>query len=254
MTPSRIRALVLLWATLGVAMAVALPLLSIAVALGIGTDRLFNAATIGVRGISIPILESTMASGFDLSFGYVLVNGSVIGLLWCFVLLVRRHDPARGGKGFSRRDPTLVLFRCIPAFRRIRDVQLQPLFVGLAAVPFAAPTLLGLVFAVVVLNGVQPHHIVATAAIAFGMLAPHGIFELTAVFMPLAVLLALYLDTRGDLESGGRDAVWRSIRSSTTLASLRRPMGLSALLVVLAAVIEAHVTMPVVHFLERLWS
>ena len=80
----------------------------------------------------------------------------------------------------------------------------------------------------------QPGNLVATAVIAFGMLAPHGIFELTAVFLPLAVLLAMYLDTRSDLEAGASEAVWRTIRASTALDSLRRPMLLSAVLVVLA--------------------
>lgn len=253
MTASRIRALGLLWATLAGAMLVAIPFLAALVALGIGTDTLFKAATAGVRGVSIPILERTMAGGLDLSIGYVLVNGTVISLLWLFVLRVRRRDPGLG-KGFERRDPTLRVFRVVPAFRRIEKERLQPLFVGLVAVPYCAPALLGCVFAVVVLNGVQPEKLVATAIVAFGMLAPHGIFELTAVFLPLAVLLATYLDARAALEGGAEDSVWRTIRESTNLASIRAPMILSAVLVVTAAIVEAHVTMPIVEFLEASWS
>lgn len=253
MTPSRVRALWILWMTLGGVMLAAMPVLALAVALGVGTDTLFGAATVGIRGISIPILEKTRDSGLDLAFGYVLVNGTVIALLWGFVALVRRRDPARGGRP-PRPDPGLVLLKPLPAFRRIRDERLKPLFVALAVVPFCAPSLLGVVFAVAVLHGVQPGNLVATAFIACAMLAPHGVFELTAVFLPLAVLLALYLDTRADLEAGGRDAVWERIRASTTRASLRVPVALSIVLLVLAAVIEAHLTIPIVERLEALWT
>ena len=254
----RLRALGHLWLAQLVASLVFGAAIGVGVNAGLEPERVFEVAGAGIKHVSLPILQRTQEEGLDLSIGFVLINGSVAALLWVFVFLLRLSDPERPGRWSRRlrrhnaRDPSLMIFLPFRGFRSIPAPELRPLFARLVALPLVGPLTLGAIFGAVIADGIDPAQWGVSLSVRLAMVLPHAVVELTAVFLPLAVLRALYLQVREPLEAGQGDAVWSVLRRETGWASVAPLVGATGIGIVLAAVIEAHATIPIARAVDAL--
>lgn len=175
------------------------------------------------------VVDRTTAAFFVLSILVFAVSGSV-------GVLLTLEAPADSFAGQSDRD-ALDSIQSTPALSTLLVNNLA--VIGLLAVfPFC--------LVVLMLNGFNIGNIVGAGVrgenldVALALVAPHGVFEFTAMFLAGAVGLRLPYEFVQYLR-GRKEHILRT----DDLVRLGQLMGLAILLIVVAAVIEAYLTLEI---------
>jgi hypothetical protein len=220
-------------------------------ALGGSPERIERTAAIGLTTFSMPAGDRIAAMGLPEPFEFFLVNALATVVLYTLYLLAPLTDCTRMDRfpAWVRRrmvrDPTLVVMWPFPSFRRIQAKDLRVVFAVLRMTPLAAPAAMGVMCGIFTAVITVPGHWMATTAWALTWLLPHGVFELSAIFLAYSSWFALYGKVRPDLEAGRAEAVWEAIRPRIALRAAGKRLAVSLLLLAVAAVIEAYATEPI---------
>jgi uncharacterized membrane protein SpoIIM required for sporulation len=143
------------------------------------------------------------------------------------------------------RSPTLFLWKPFPAFRKIPTPGLRVLYENLVVLPFFLPLLMGAILGLLTVALVLAGSEFASILFAVTLVLPHGVFELTALFLPLAYLWIAYAEVRGDLEAGAAEAAWARLRAFFTARKVLPRYAVSLGLLAAAAVVESRLTVPI---------
>ncbi|MGC4122784.1 MAG: stage II sporulation protein M [Myxococcales bacterium] len=225
------------------------------------------AADSTVAAASGPILEKLSAAAAPLTLQIGLVN--TLALLVCFSLMPLMRamaDPKPRGHRAERLDRlmwTSPLLRWtnyfayvlwpMPTFRRTPTLRLKGLC-AFGVLPYLLPVLLGLQAGFVGGGHTQAdrlEHPVAVVLLGLSLVLPHGLLELTGLFIPIAALLQYYRAIQPKLVAGDLDGVSAALHEHGTWREARRWLPLTLVLVAVAAVIEANLTLP---FADRVAS
>lgn len=222
-----------------------------------------------VAAASAPLMEKMAAVKVPLSLQIAVVN--TLGLLLVssmMPLLQSMADPKPRGALAERFDrlmwthPALkwtnyvaYLFWPSPTFRRTPTLKLKGL-VSFGVLPYLLPLLLGLQAGLVGagLQDARSQHPVAVTLVGLALVLPHGVIELTGLFIPVAALLQFYRLVRPMLIAGDVDGISAAVREHATWKAAARWLPLSLALVAIAAVIEANLTLRIAQALARVFG
>jgi len=213
-------------------------------------EAVVNTATIGIRNISLPIMEKAEAAGLPEFVWFLLINGTATLVLFSLPFFLPLIDPSRRDRfprlirRFILNDPTLVVLSPLPAFRRIEVPELRQLFASLMVAPLVAPILIGAI--VGMLSGVivDPGDPARTGVFFTALILPHGIFELSALFLAPACMFGLYRTVQADVEAGKTEAVWEALYKDLRWKIWLPRLALALTLITMAGVVEAYATEP----------
>jgi len=221
-------------------------------------ERLGRVADSTVAAVSMPLLHGLGAADVPLTVQIGLVNA--LGLLLCFAimpLLRSGGDPKPRGRFAERLDrlmwthPALkwtnyvaYLFWPVPTFRRTPTLRLKSVC-AFGVLPFLLPVLLGLQagFAGSGFLEARLQHPIAVVFVGLALVLPHGLIELTALFVPIAALLEYYRAVRPLLVAGDVDGVSAALAQHGSWKIVVRWLPACLVAIALAAAIEANLTL-----------
>jgi hypothetical protein len=227
---------------------------------------LSGAADSTVAAASSPILEKLAAVDAPLTLQIGLVN--TLALLLCSSLmpLMRSSaDPKPRGRFAERFDRLLwthpafrwtnyvsYLFWPMPTFRRTPTLRLKGMC-AFGVLPYLLPILLGLQAGFVGghLQDVRLEHPLSVTLLGLALVLPHGLLELTGLFIPIAAMLQFYRAIQPKLVAGDLDAVSAALHEHGGWKPALRWLPATLVLVAIAAVIEANLTLPFAEAVAR---
>lgn len=270
LTPStwraRLRAVGELWAAF---LAVDVLTVVIASALIRGREEVaadvFRTAAHTVGLASKPLEQGLAGLGAPEELRLMAINGLAVLAFALILPLLRLSDPTRGGRWARRMEKvetsavgTLLLlpyYLLWPSrtFRQTRARRLRP-FCALGVIGFLFPVGLGVqsgLLSAARSPGTGMRLVAARIVEGWAWTLPHGVFELTAMFLPLATLTLVYRAIAPALVAGDPTVVADVIRSETGLRQVRGWIVAALVLIVVAAVLEANVTPSFAAAVER---
>lgn len=228
--------------------------------------ELSAAADSTVAAASSPLLERLAAVDAPLALQTGVVNTLALLVLYALLpLLGATADPVPRG-AFARRIDDLVwthpalkwtnyvayLFWPMRAFRRTPTLRLKGMC-AFGAVPYLLPVLLGLQAGFVGghLGAAAAERPVAFTLLGLALVLPHGLLELTALFIPLAGILQLYAALEPRLVAGDLEGVSATLHERAAWKAAGRWLPAALALVAAAACIEAELTLPFAEHVAR---
>jgi hypothetical protein len=224
--------------------------------LPIKPEGLFHASTIGVRNVAVPLTEQAAASGLDPTIGVFAVNGFVALVLSSFLFISPLFNPVfwESRHPIVRKllfdDPTIRLLSALKGYRTIPDPRLRPVFAGLLVAPMTGVVALGLMIGVLLVA--VPSFVGAKTALVIAYLLPHGLFEIPALILAASVPVSAYLEVRSSLERGDVGATFDRLKELRAARRIRLAIGTSLGLLLLAALVEVHLTERIATEVSRL--
>lgn len=199
---------------------------------------------------SFDLFDDLASKGIPEEILFVLFNGSATITLWIvLVLSLGLYDPGRADRfprllrWLARTDHrTLKWFW--PFRARIVD-DLRDVYAATFLLPFLVPVVVGLDMGLVLTAFSDRQDLLRSTVVGAALLVPHGLFELTALFLPGTFLGAWFRELEPSMLRGETSAVWGRVQEAISLRRLAPWAAVSLGLVVVAAVIEADATEPI---------
>lgn len=214
---------------------------------------ILRTTTFGIRHIGGPILDHGISIGIDQGVLIFFCNMTVALLILSIVCWVRLLNPFDQRMNFSsirsrlQKDRTAEHLKKIPYFARINSSQLRLTAFMLLCVPFLVITILGLIIGTL-LGSVQM--LSSSPAVAFAYIMPHGIPEIAALLLTCSIPVGIWLFIQPAIDKQNPRKAFRRVRRMATSDELQNSIKMIINLLMIAGLIEAHLTLKVVALLH----
>lgn len=158
-----------------------------------------------------------------------------------------RHKDPRSAQRLENSNGTTIL-NIMPFVRRTRRMNLKmAVFWTRGVSTIGVATLASLIAFALIVHGLNSGNM----ARSFALLVPHGLFEIAGLMIVYTLSGAFYHLAENQLVNGQSDEAFKILDQHVRSTLFRLGLTLAAILLLLAAMIEAHVTKPLV---DRLFN
>jgi uncharacterized membrane protein SpoIIM required for sporulation len=217
-------------------------------------ESILMATTLGIRHIGSPIMWQGVAFGIDKGIMIFFCNMTVVLLILSIICWVRLLNPYNTNNSFARlrkelqKDRTAKHLRFIPYFARIKSYQLRLSAFILLCIPFIAVVFLGIMIGTLL----GSLHMASTSSlVAFAFIIPHGIPEIAGVLLACSIPVAIWMTIQPTIINENPSEAFRRINRFATSKTLQQNLKMIINLLLIAGLIEAHMTFRIVSLLTK---
>ena len=210
---------------------------------------ILDATTIGVRHVAKPVLNQGMSFGIDGGIMLFYWNLSIALVIVSIVYWAKLHNPNSQEQTFLRlrkylqKDCSTKKMRKIPPFAHIKSSQLCVTSFQLLVAPTLATVCLGVMVGAF-LGSI--HLLSSSPLIALAYIMPHGIPEIAALLLACSIPVGTWMVIRPVVDNEHSTEAFRRIDRVVASQQLQQSLKMIACLLLVAGMIEAHLTLKVV--------